>query len=653
MALAVCLLFERAAHAQVEGCPEDNCVESETSLVFNSETNMMDAFTTATTDYTTSYWYDLCVDLAVGRLNGPYLVNATNLIPSGYPMCVPGAIQLERSGSVAATPGRQYHAVGLAELRVYFEYSIWVPFPTCGPYCEGYWYDALGYSQLITTQPTEAGWPSIVYTYPFFLVPVPVVYREIAMAGSAATAWSPPRIDSVTPNQWSAGATTTFTITGAGFGYSPDLAIAGSGVTGYTNLCSGSPSCDTQIVATVTIDASTPGGVVETITVTANGLNPSGYLPVPITGQSGQTTAQATTLAFAPPVPQIWLNGTANLTNNSPPSCPGNAACVFIGQKIVLTATIDLPPGASVQSRSWSMPQGTVVGGYKPSSASATVQLFPDAQAEDQCQRSLANSCVTFYWVDQAASRTLTFSYMLSGGQSNSATVTFDVGGPTATGPNGAFLTGTVQSPPAGTTPNQIVNVWPGSPPYLGFGKDGNNPGIYFDVTASGPTGAGSNAAFQFVQLITQSTWKYRSRGYDSIGGLDLGLDSWYPYPKTTTKPNQALDFPNVELALSNGDPVGEAATIFGATMYIMWDPALPSGCAPADKVGGNPATPSTCTESIPVPLGKISWSFSGNTINMLGPQLPGSSNGTGWIMQACGGPNPTPYSQSTAHPTW
>lgn len=270
-------MFAPAARAQVEGCPENSCVESETSLVFNPQTNQMDAFTTATTDYTTSYWYDLCVDLAVGRLNGPYLVNATNLLPSGYPVCVGGAVQLETSGSVAATPGRQYYAVGLAELHVYFEYYIIVPFPTCGPYCEGYWYDALGYSQIITTQPSSAEWPSIVYTYPYVLLPVPIVYQEIAMSGSSATAWSPPVIYTVTPDQWPAGAPTTFTISGAGFGYSPDLTISGNGIIAYTNPCASpnsSPSCDTQIVATVTLDANTPGGSVETITVTANGLNP-------------------------------------------------------------------------------------------------------------------------------------------------------------------------------------------------------------------------------------------------------------------------------------------------------------------------------------------------------------------------------------------
>jgi uncharacterized protein with beta-barrel porin domain len=57
------------------------------------------------------------------------------------------------------------------------------------------------------------------------------------MNGSGATAWSPPviySVNGVTPPgeaQLQAGATTTVTITGAGFGYSPILTISGNGVT--------------------------------------------------------------------------------------------------------------------------------------------------------------------------------------------------------------------------------------------------------------------------------------------------------------------------------------------------------------------------------------------------------------------------------------
>lgn len=110
-----------------------------------------------------------------------------------------------------------------------------------------------------------------------------------AMNGSGATAWSPPviyTINGVDPNigedQWPAGTTTPVRIVGAGFGYSPGLTITGNGITGYSNAYDSSPSlsCDTQIIATVTIAANTPANSQENITVTAGGQNPSGYLPV-------------------------------------------------------------------------------------------------------------------------------------------------------------------------------------------------------------------------------------------------------------------------------------------------------------------------------------------------------------------------------------
>jgi hypothetical protein len=352
LALAACLLFLPTARAQVGDCPYSTCVESQTSLVYNPQTNMMDAFTTAKTDYSTASWYDLCVNLAVMRVNTPLVVNWDILWPSTTPSsCVSGAVQLELPGSVAATPGRQYFAEGLAELHVYRTYSDEVP--DCGAYCDGYWYDAYGYSLLSTSQPSNANWPSIIYTYPYLNEPVPVYTEEISMIGSGATAWAPPVINSVSPNQWPAGETTTFTIDGAGFGYSPILTITGNGITGYTNPCASSPSssCDTQIVATVTIDANTPGGSAETITVTANGPNPSGFLPVP-TGQSGQATAQASTLPWVTPPPRImWgpdTDGSICLTG----SLAANTIPVVVGQRIAFSGC--LPQfGAQAASESW------------------------------------------------------------------------------------------------------------------------------------------------------------------------------------------------------------------------------------------------------------------------------------------------------------
>ena len=149
LVLTVCFFIVPMARGQVDGCPESNCVQSQTSLVFNPQTSMMDAFTSATTDYSTAYWYEVCVDLAVVRLNGHNLANETVVFPSFTPpACVSGSVEAETSASVAATPGRQYAAFGSGELHVYFEYVDVVGYPTCGPYCDGYWYcqDVLNWS---------------------------------------------------------------------------------------------------------------------------------------------------------------------------------------------------------------------------------------------------------------------------------------------------------------------------------------------------------------------------------------------------------------------------------------------------------------------------------------------------------------------------
>jgi hypothetical protein len=273
------------------------------------------------------------------------------------------------------------------------------------------------------------------------------------------------------------------------------------------------------------------------------------------------------------------------------------------------------------------------------------------------------SACVfpKFDWLAPGNGRTFTFTYVHAGGV-RSATITFNVSGPTATGPlvgqgpEKAFFEATVRTPPQGTTPVQIVNVWPGNPPYLGFGKNGLSPGISFDVTATGGSGAGSRSAFQFVQLITQSMWKYRSHDDPKVGGLRIGLDEgWYPYATTFNNANQALDFPNVDVTLDNDDAVAEVAVRFAARMYVLWDPALPNGCTPATKVGGAEATVSYCTDSIPIPLGHIAWGFSGDAIITGAPGTSGTSNQTSWIMLNCGGPSPmTPtFTPSIEHPTW
>jgi hypothetical protein len=77
----------------------------------------------------------------------------------------------------------------------------------------------------------------------------------------------------------------------------------------------------------------------------------------------------------------------------------------------------------------------------------------------------------------------------------------------------------------------------------------------------------------------------------------------------------------------------GEQWETFSATMYLLWDPGLPSTCTPASTDPNLHSTKSTCT-SIPVPLSSVTWHWSGCAINTLAHQ----SNGTNWTLSTLNG---------------
>jgi hypothetical protein len=659
----------------VAGCPDGVCLQTQTSLVYDKVNARMYAYTSVIMDNWSKNYYSACIYLTISRINGPNEADGTILFDTTTPMCTAfGAVELGRD--VGATPGRQYYATGRAELSMTYTYQSQVV--DCGSYCNGTWFDAYSWStfsggsqapypngpSIGVAYPADSGDPWLTYTYWY--------EQQIEVITTHATAWSPPRIDSVIPNQWQAGVKTDFVINGAGFGSAPTVAITGSGITSVTYTCPTSwpTSCDTQIVGTVTIDANTPAGSVEAIAVTAGGMNAIGFLPVETPGQSGVATAYATTLLYDPPAPQIMLG-----TNASGKLCStgtdvaGTTQNVVIGQPIAFTGCIpEIVPQIQVANVFWSpsSPHGVAVGGYTVTATSGSVVplSYPICSA-------LQRFCEfpKFYWVKQGTSLTFTFTYENCCGPSRSATITFNVVGPTATGPGGAFLTGTVQDPPDGTVPKKTLNVWPAAVPYMGLGKNGQNPGIRFFVRED--ESATPRGKFQFVQVLTKARVKMRSSAGEEVFGLagaavitptNPALDNWYPYAARVGDSKQALDDPGQSLNLARGSQVGESMVEFEATMYLLWDPALPgsgqSSCQAASNDPPDPEHPnpqqSTCTGSIPVPLGSISWGYTGDAINTMKPNMDGASNGTGWLMLGCSWPVPTPmYSSSGVYPTW
>jgi hypothetical protein len=159
-----------------------------------------------------------------------------------------------------------------------------------------------------------------------------------------------------------------------------------------------------------------------------------------------------------------------------------------------------------------------------------------------------------------------------------------------------------------------------------------------------------------WVQIISNQ----QSEDLNSSGiipePVKSGLDTDFPY----LLGDDEADRPADELLAD----YGEDWRTFTATMYAMWDPGLPSGCTPAySALIENPdgsytgvSTPSTCTQSIPIPLSSVTYHWSGCAINTLTNQTePDGSTSTwsnstsnGCPKQTLGTPGPT-----SQFPTW
>ena len=109
----------------------------------------------------------------------------------------------------------------------------------------------------------------------------------------------PPTIKGYTPaSPWLAGNVYSLSVTGTGFGTNPSLSI--TGVAGLSYSVVG--STDTNISATVTIDASSSGGTAS-ITVTSNGYSGSGNNFVE--SGSGDSPTSGAALVEVDPAPQL------------------------------------------------------------------------------------------------------------------------------------------------------------------------------------------------------------------------------------------------------------------------------------------------------------------------------------------------------------
>jgi hypothetical protein len=399
-----------------------------------------------------------------------------------------------------------------------------------------------------------------------------------------------PNITGVSPSSLNAGTSTPVHITGTGFGTTPTLSATDSNnaITGVSVTSVGPNSID----ATISVAASTPAENV-TLTVTSHGYNGQGF----ISNQGNSPVSPSINLSVTPipaPVPQIQFKG-STITGMQP---------VVVGQRIELTRYVNAP--LATTSDLWTVP-GTIVGGFSANSSSALVLPV----------LSLAFPTVSYYWVTPSNSITVTYRYCMVNFECNSASATFSVGGIdnlTVSAPMNR-----VQIDPS------TLRMGPGS-------KARSVPGIYFNKSAAIPPGSGTKAAFQWVQIVTNDTTTLRC-GVTSDSTLVCkaaqttyacvsrsgypALDNYYPLPIVSD--GNAVDIPS-------GPPLGtnrefEQAASFDATTFLMWDPALNSdgtgGCTPAvtDSLS-RISQPSTCTGSIPIPLGYVNWHYSGDALN-------------------------------------
>jgi hypothetical protein len=156
-----------------------------------------------------------------------------------------------------------------------------------------------------------------------------------------------------------------------------------------------------------------------------------------------------------------------------------------------------------------------------------------------------------------------------------------------------------------------------------------NINGITFTENSTSPGNApGSNASFRWVQLLTdkfQYLQPNQKQQCLSSGYPNSALDNLYPYATVPGSGTTTNDSPSGPTLGTRTPEESENARVFNATMYLMWNPALPSGCTPPTtwalhNLAGTTyvTTPGQGCTSIPIPLGAVSWSTCADAINTL-----------------------------------
>jgi hypothetical protein len=460
-----------------------------------------------------------------------------------------------------------------------------------------------------------------------------------------------PNVTGVSPSTWYAGSSYTVTITGTNFGTNPSVSIALP--SGTIQPTTSNPS-DTSVTVSFSVPANSPSGTAP-VTVTSTGFNGSGFYP----GNSGNSPSASNnsgqTVAVTP-APQIMIipsvSQATDTTNLS--SCTGGSAAqngsnetnVFAGQKMLL-CVLAPPNGLTIASSQWSFDNNVdISGGFVDGNGDLGTQPSDTAGGSEAGDPNLTQSGIQFYFVNPGTTETATYHWTLSNGDpnGNGATADFNIQGPTGSLLPNAFaqsdITGTSLSNSTSTSDNPALSA------KVAMSNSPLKPAVGIVLNDNATLPSGKFIWVQILNSVTYSQLVQLGQTYTPSNASNQ-IDGIYPYFNGTQ--NTTWDSP----ARSLHTYFGEGAEAFSATMYVLWDAALPAGCTPAwTDTSSPPYVPhaSTCT-STPIPLGSVQWSWSPCAINALALAAGGGTTPS-WFTQ-CGIGSGNSTGVASGYPQW
>lgn len=262
---------------------------------------------------------------------------------------------------------------------------------------------------------------------------------------------------------------------------------------------------------------------------------------------------------------------------NTGTNLTAQANTVIVGQQInlgcQLNVTNALLSNSMLTNFQWTVP-GDAISNYVANGQSGTVYT----------NFATTNSTAVFYWVDATTNRIVQVSATVSGA-TVAGQATFNLIAPSAN--LIAFTNGPVAVDAGGDIPGGGISLHWGDPPIL---APTTNYGIVVWATNIVLNGCPGNSTFLFVQTGTIQAEHNYTNG-TSLRYSGSGLDSYYPAGNFEAYDEVPLpyyvDYP--------AEPVAGSAEVWRSdtfTSYLLFQPPT--------------------SNSIPVPLKKLQWSWSG-----------------------------------------